>query len=103
MIRLAALLALVLALAPEWASACAVCGAAADEDQSRIAYLVTTGVLSALPLALFGAFVLYLRRQHRRQYPPYRGPDVSGTAITDARRSREGRSGSKAQAAQPTA
>lgn len=59
---LAALLGL-----PEWASACAVCGAGVDDDQSRIAYLLTTAGLSLLPLALFGGFLLWLRRQHRRQ------------------------------------
>ena len=52
---------------PELASACAVCGANADEDQSRIAYLVTSAVLSVLPLALLGGFLLWLRRQYRRQ------------------------------------
>jgi hypothetical protein len=52
---------------PELASACAVCGAGVDEDQSRVAYLVTTAVLSLLPLSLFGGIVLWLRRQHQRQ------------------------------------
>jgi hypothetical protein len=59
--------AALLALAPELARACAVCGAGADEDQSRVAYLVTTLVLSALPLTLFGGFLLWLRRQHRQR------------------------------------
>ena len=56
-----------LALVPELAHACAVCGAGVDDDQSRIAYLVTSAVLSVLPLALFGAFLLWLRAKHRRQ------------------------------------
>ena len=64
---LAAAPATLLALAPELARACAVCGAGADPDQSRIAYLVTTAVLSALPLAMFGGILLWLRRQHRRR------------------------------------
>jgi hypothetical protein len=59
--------ATLLALAPELASACAVCGAGADEDQSRVAYLLTTLALSVLPLGLFGGFVLWLRRQYRRR------------------------------------
>jgi hypothetical protein len=53
-------------LAPELARACAVCGAGADEDASRIAYLVTTIVLSALPLAMLGGFLLWLRARARR-------------------------------------
>jgi len=69
MIRRAALVlpAALLGLAPELARACAVCGAGADEDQSRVAYLVTMLVLSALPLAMFGGILLWLRRQHRRR------------------------------------
>ena len=65
--RLAPLLAFLVALAPELARACAVCGAAADEDQSRLAYLATTIGMSALPLAMFGGFVLWLRMKHRRR------------------------------------
>lgn len=63
----ALLLAAVLALAPELAHACAVCGAAVDDDQSRVAYLVTSAVLSVLPLALLGGFLLWLRAKSRRQ------------------------------------
>jgi len=65
--RAAAILALLLTLAPELAHACAVCGAGVDEDQSRLAYLLTTISLSLLPLALFGGFFLYVRSKHRRQ------------------------------------
>jgi hypothetical protein len=63
----ALLLAVVLALAPELAHACAVCGAAVDDDQSRVAYLITSAVLSVLPLALLGGFLLWLRAKSRRQ------------------------------------
>lgn len=65
--RLPVLTVLTLVALPELASACAVCGAAVDDDQSRIAYLLTTAALSLLPLALFGGFVLWVRRQLRRQ------------------------------------
>jgi hypothetical protein len=61
------LVLLALGLVPELAAACAVCGAGVDDDQSRVAYLITSAVLSVLPLALFGGFLLWLRRQHRRQ------------------------------------
>jgi hypothetical protein len=65
--RLAPLLALLLVLAPELARACAVCGAGVDDDQSRLAYLATTIAMSALPLALLGGFLLWLRAKQRRQ------------------------------------
>jgi hypothetical protein len=65
--RLPVLVLLALGLVPELAAACAVCGAGVDDDQSRFAYLITTGALSVLPLALFGGILLWLRRQHRRQ------------------------------------
>ena len=54
-------------LLPELARACAVCGAGADEDGSRTAYIVTAVVLSVLPVACAGGFVLWLRRLHRQQ------------------------------------
>jgi hypothetical protein len=77
--RLASILAVLLALAPELAHACAVCGAGVDDDQSRVAYLLTTVSLSVLPLALFGGFLLYLRAKHRRQTgaqaPPHTHPN----------------------------
>jgi hypothetical protein len=61
------LVLLALVALPEWAAACAVCGAGLDDDQGRVAYLVTSGLLSVLPLALFGGILLWLRRQYRRQ------------------------------------
>jgi hypothetical protein len=72
-----ALVLLVLVAVPEWAAACAVCGAGVDDDQSRIAYLITTALLSMLPLALFGGILLWLRRQHRRQSGVQAGDHVS--------------------------
>ena len=64
---LAILLVLALGALPEWAAACAVCGAGVEDDQSRVAYLLTSAVLSVLPLALFGGFLLWLRQRARRQ------------------------------------
>ena len=52
---------------PDLAAACAVCGAGVEDDQSRIAYLVTSALLSVLPLALLGSFLLWLRAKSRRQ------------------------------------
>lgn len=60
-------LALGLWLLPELARACAVCGAVADEDGSRLAYIVTTAVLSILPLGVIGGFLLWVRRLHRQR------------------------------------
>ncbi|MEN8158658.1 MAG: hypothetical protein ABFS41_01155 [Myxococcota bacterium] len=60
-------LVLAAVLAPELARACAVCGAVGDEDGSRVAYITTTVILSALPLCLLGGFALWIRRLHRQQ------------------------------------
>jgi hypothetical protein len=60
-------LALGAVLLPELARACAVCGAGADEDGSRTAYIVTAVVLSVLPVSVVGGFVLWLRRLQRQQ------------------------------------
>ena len=68
--RIAPLLAVVLALAPKLARACAVCGAGVEDDQSRLAYLATTIGMSALPLALFGGFLLWLRHRAKKGARP---------------------------------
>jgi len=65
--RLGSAFAIALALGPDVARACAVCGAGADEDGSRFAYIATTVFLSALPLGAFGGFLLWLRRLHRQR------------------------------------
>jgi hypothetical protein len=64
---LAVLTVLTLVALPDVASACAVCGAGVDDDQSRLAYLLTTAALSLLPLGMFGGIVLWLRRRYRKQ------------------------------------
>jgi len=56
-----------LLLFPELAHACAVCGQAIGDDQSRVAYLITSAVLSVLPVGLVGAFLLWLRHKSRRR------------------------------------
>lgn len=45
--------------------ACAACGF--GEDESRGAYIGTTALLSALPLALVFGFVFWLRRRAKQQ------------------------------------
>jgi hypothetical protein len=56
-----ALLLAVLALlvAPASAQACAVCGPGTEE--SRVAFIVTTGILTALPLLAVGGALWWLR------------------------------------------
>ena len=62
-------LAIALALLPAWlsgaASACAVC-TAGREDETQLAFLLTTLFLSVLPLAIVGGAVWWLVRRSRR-------------------------------------
>lgn len=58
-----ALLLLALAL-PEAASACAACTGGQTEE-TRYAFLWTTGFLSVLPLGMLGGVVWWLRRRAR--------------------------------------
>jgi len=52
-------------LAPQLAAACAVCFTG-RADETRIAFLATTGLLSALPILLIGSLVWWLRRRARQ-------------------------------------
>ncbi len=58
-------LAMVTLLVPGIAAACAVCFTG-REDEARIAFLATTGLLSALPIVLIGSLVWWLRRRARQ-------------------------------------
>jgi len=49
-------------LVPKMAAACAVCFTG-RADETRIAFLVTTVLLSALPILLIGSLVCWLRRR----------------------------------------
>jgi hypothetical protein len=55
----------VVLLAPQLAAACAVCFTG-RADETRIAFLATTGLLSALPILLIGSLVWWLRRRARQ-------------------------------------
>ena len=59
-----AVVALALLL-PRVASACAVCTAGRD-DETRLAFLLTTLFLSVLPLGIVGGAVWWLVRRSRR-------------------------------------
>jgi hypothetical protein len=64
--HLAPLVLVGLALAPELASACAVC-IAGQTEETRYAFLWTTGFLSVLPVGMIGLAVWWLRRRLREQ------------------------------------
>jgi len=59
----ALLVVLALLALPGAAEACSVCFSATEEN--RMAFLVTTGLLTALPLAILGGIGLWLRRRLR--------------------------------------
>ena len=59
-------LAVALVAAPSAASACAVC-MSGREDETRVAFLVTTVFMSVLPLAVIGGLVWWLVRRARSQ------------------------------------
>jgi len=52
-------------LAPQLAAACAVCFTG-RADETRVAFLATTGFLSALPILLVGTLVWWLCRRARQ-------------------------------------
>lgn len=56
-----ALVAVVVVLWPDVAAACPGCTATSEEN--RIAFLVTTGILTFLPLMLIGGVVYWLRKR----------------------------------------
>jgi hypothetical protein len=62
---LAVPLALALVALPGTALACPSCLAAQDSDV-QMAFILATGFMTALPLALIGGLVLWLRRRLRR-------------------------------------
>ena len=61
-LALVAAISTVVLLAPRLAVACAVCFTG-RADETRIAFLVTTVLLSALPILLIGSLVWWLRRR----------------------------------------
>lgn len=62
---LAALLCAVglLALSPDLAYACPVCFD--RDDEARLAFLATTGLLTLLPLGMVGGVMMWLRKRSR--------------------------------------
>ena len=52
-------------LVPKLASACAVCFTG-RADETRTAFIATTGLLTALPILLIGSLIWWLRRRAHR-------------------------------------
>jgi ABC-type tungstate transport system substrate-binding protein len=62
---LALMVSTAILLAPQLATACAVCFTGRT-DETRLAFLVTTGFLTALPILLVGTLVWWLCRRARQ-------------------------------------
>ena len=62
---LALMVSTVVLLAPQLAAACAVCFTG-RADETRVAFIVTTGFLTALPILLVGTLVWWLCRRARQ-------------------------------------
>jgi hypothetical protein len=62
---LALMVSTAVLLAPQLAAACAVCFTG-RADETRVAFLVTTGFLTALPILLVGTLVWWLCRRARQ-------------------------------------
>ena len=63
---LAPVLALLMVVAlPDLLAACPVCFD--RDDEARIAFIATTGLLTALPLSMVGGTLYWLRRRFRSQ------------------------------------
>ncbi|MBW2495209.1 MAG: hypothetical protein JRE43_10700 [Deltaproteobacteria bacterium] len=62
---LALLVSSALLLAPQLAAACSVCFTG-RADETRVAFLVTTGILTALPILLVGTLIGWLCRRARQ-------------------------------------
>ncbi len=73
----------LLVVTPRLAAACSVCNAGRDE-QSRIAFIITTAFMSLLPLLLIGglAFWLWGRFRALEEQPPV--SHGAAEAITEA-------------------
>ena len=59
---LAGLTLFAILLLPRVGQACAVC-TSGNEDENRLAFILTTAFLTFLPLTMIGAFILWLRRR----------------------------------------
>ena len=59
--------ALLVLFLPRLSWACAVCnGAGGFSEETRTAFIITTALLSLLPLAMIGGFLIWLSRRSRQ-------------------------------------
>ena len=72
-IAIASLVVCLAVAAPEIARACSVCGAGRD-DETRNAFLLTTLLLSVLPLAMLGGLLAWVRWRLRQRTEDGREP-----------------------------
>ena len=61
-LTLAVMISTAVLLVPRISAACAVCFTG-RADETRIAFIATTGLMTALPLLLIGSLVWWLRRR----------------------------------------
>jgi hypothetical protein len=61
---IAGIIAVLIVWTPRVGAACAVCGAG-QEDETRLAFILTTALMTALPLAMLGGLFLWLRKRAR--------------------------------------
>jgi len=61
-LTLAVMISTAVLLVPRLAAACAVCFTG-RADETRVAFIATTGLMTALPLLLIGSLVWWLRRR----------------------------------------
>ena len=84
---IARITALAILLAPEIAAACSVCFSGRS-DETRVAFIATTALLTALPLLLIGTLVWWLRRraiqiqQSERVATLERSPEPRASEVT---------------------
>ncbi len=72
---LAAVISAAIALAPQLAIACAVCFTGRTEE-TRIAFLATTGFMTAFPILLIGSVVWWLRRRAQQLRDEHEAPKI---------------------------
>jgi hypothetical protein len=76
-------LALLLGSLPGVALACPVCFAAKDEA-NRVAFLITTVLLTALPVIMIGGVIVWLARRAREMDLEDRAEQQAQTAVAES-------------------
>ena len=77
---------LVIVFSPEIAAACSVCFSGRS-DETRVAFIATTALLSALPLLLIGGLVWWMRRRAMQIQQSERAATLERPADTQPRAS----------------